>query len=124
MQSYHSISTIFVGREVPAAESQKGRGKYVASIEDAVRVCCDLRRSGILQPITVRIAPGRYELARTLEFSNAIYGVTFESQTGKAEDVILSGGQKIEGFTETVFNGKKCVVAYLPPVKEGKMSFV
>ncbi|MBE5739526.1 MAG: right-handed parallel beta-helix repeat-containing protein [Clostridiales bacterium] len=123
MQSYYSISTIFVGKELPFVENQKGRGKYVTSIEDAVRVCCDLRRSGILQPLTVRIASGRYELARTLEFSNDIYSVTFESQTGKAEDVILSGGQKIEGFTETVFNGKKCVVAYLPQVKEGKMNF-
>lgn len=123
MQPYNSISTIFVTKEMPAIQQQKGRGKYVPSIEEAVRVCCDLRRSGILQPITVRIAPGVYELSNTLHFSNAVFGVTFESETGKAEDVILSGGQKIEGFQETVFNGKKCFVAYLPPVKEGKMSF-
>ena len=123
MQSYHDISTIFVTKEIPTAATQTGRGKYVSSIEDAVRVCRDLRRSGMWQPITVLLDSGVYALARTLEFSNAIFGVTFASKTGKAEDVILSGGQKIEGFTETVFNGKKCVVAYLPAVKEGKMTF-
>ena len=123
MQSYHSISTIFVQKNIPAATEQTGRGKYVPSIEEAARVCVELRRSGMLQPITVRIESGTYELARTLEFWNSISGVTFESKTGKAEDVILSGGQKIEDFTEAVFNGKKCVVAYLPLVKEGKMDF-
>lgn len=123
MQAYHTISTIYVVKELPPIEKQAGRGKYVASIEEAVRVCCDLRRSGVLQPITVRIAAGEYEIARTLEISESFYGVTFVSATGKAEDVILSGGQKIEGFVEGEFNGKKCFVAYLPPVKEGKTDF-
>ena len=123
MQAYNSISTIFVVKELPALEKRQGRGKYVTSIEEAVRVCCDLRRSGVMQPITVRIDSGRYELARTLEFSNAITGVTFEAATGKAADVVLSGGVKIDGFKETIFDGKKCVVAYLPAVKEGKMDF-
>ena len=123
MQSYHSISTIFVCKQLPPIEKQTGRGKYVTSIEEAVRVCCDLRRSGMMQPITVRLSAGRYELARTLEFTNAISGVTFESETGKAEDVVISGGRKVDGFTETEWNGKKCVVAYLPQVKDGKMDF-
>ena len=123
MQAYNSISTIFVVKELPSLEKRQGRGKYVTSIEEAARVCCDLRRSGVMQPITVRIASGRYEIANTLEFSNAFYGVTFEAETGKAEDVVLSGGTKIDGFEETVFNGKKCFVAYLPAVKEGKMTF-
>ena len=123
MQSYHDVTTIFVVKNLPIAEEQRGRGKYVSSIEEAVRVCCDLRRSGMWQPITVWLESGVYELARTLEFSNQIFGVTFTSKSGKAEDVTLSGGQKIDGFTETIFNGKKCVVAYLPAVKDGKMTF-
>lgn len=123
MQAYNDISTIFVVKELPSAREQKGRGKYVPSIEEAVRVCCDLRRSGILQPITVYLEKGEYEVARTLEFHENFYGVEFKSLTGKAEDVIISGGRKVSGFEEKVFNGKKCLGVYLPEVKAGKEDF-
>ena len=94
MQPYNTISTIYVVKELPALQNQKGRGKYVTSIEEAVRACCDLRRSGVMQPITVCLEKGEYEVAQTLEFTNAISNVVFESATGKAEDVIISGGKK------------------------------
>lgn len=88
-----------------------------------MRVCCDLRRSGVQQPITVYLEKGEYEVARTLEFTNVVSGIVFESLTGKAEDVVISGGRKIEGFEGGTFNGKECVKLFLPDVKEGKESF-
>lgn len=123
MQPYNTISTIYVVKELPDLRTKQGRGKYVTSIEEAVRVCCDLRRSGVLQPITVYLEKGEYEVARTLEFTNAISNVTFESLSGNAEDVIISGGKKIEGFEKGMLNGKECVKAFVPEVKEGTLSF-
>jgi len=123
MQPYNTVSTIYVVKELPDLTKQKGRGKYVTSIEEAVRVCCDLRRSGVWQPITVYLEKGEYEVARTLEFTNVVSGIVFESLTGKAEDVVISGGRKIEGFEDGMFNGKKCVKVFLPEVKEGKSTF-
>ena len=109
MQQYHTISTIYVVKELPDVRIQKGRGKYVTSIEEAVRVCCDLRRSGILQPLTVCLEKGEYELEQPLELTNSLGDVVFQSQTGNAEDVVLSGGTKIGCFVESTFNEKKCV---------------
>lgn len=123
MQPYNTISTIFVVKDLPDIASICGRGKYVKSISEAIRVCCELRRSGVLQPVTVYLEKGEYELNSTLEFTNEISNLTFESATGNAEDVIISGGKKIEGFKDSTFNGKKCVKKYLPEVKEGKLNF-
>lgn len=123
MQAYNTISTIHVVKELPDLREQQGRGKYVTSIEEAVRVCCDLRRSGVLQPITVYLEKGEYELTRTLELTNAISNVAFEALSGNAEDVIISGGKKIEGIEQGMLNGKECVKVFLPEVKEGTISF-
>lgn len=109
MQQYHTISTIYVVKELPDVLMQRGRGKYVTSIEEAVRVCCDLRRSGIHQPLTVCLEKGEYELVQPLELTNSLGNVVFQSQTGNAEDVVLSGGTKMGCFVESTFNGKKCV---------------
>lgn len=123
MQSYHTISSIYVVKNLPDITEQKGRGKYVASIEEAVRVCCDLRRSGINQPITVYLEKGTYEVSPTLVFENTISDVTFESISGDANDVVISGGTKLQGLEMGSFNGKDCVKVFLPEVKEGKMNF-
>lgn len=123
MQPYNTISTIFVVNDLPDTISQNGRGKYVNSIEEAVQVCRELRRSGVLQPITVCLQKGEYELNRTLEFTNEISNLVFKSATGNAKDVIISGGKRVYGFEEGMFNGKKCVKKYLPEVKEGKLDF-
>ncbi len=123
MQAYNTISTIYVVKELPEFAAQIGRGKYVTSIEEAARVCCDLRRSGILQPITVYLEKGEYEISRTLEFTNAIWNVRFESATGNAEDVVISGGKKVVEFEEGIFHGRACVKVSLPEVRDGKLSF-
>ena len=123
MQDFYSVSTIYVTKTPPLANGQTGRGKYVSSIEEAARVVCDLRRSGVLQPISVKLEKGEYELAQTLEFQENFFGVTFESASGNADDVCISGGEKLNGFKPCVFNGVNCVVAYLPPLKDGNYDF-
>ena len=55
MQDFYSVSTIYVTKTPPLANGQTGRGKDVSSIEEAARVVCDLRRSGVLQPISVKL---------------------------------------------------------------------
>lgn len=123
MQAYNTISTIYVVKNIPDIRGQKGRGKYVTSIEEAVRVCCDLRRSGVRQPITVYLEKGVYEVPCTLEFTNGISDVTFASLSQNAEDVVISGGTKVNGFEPGTLNGRECVKVFLPEVKEGKLSF-
>ncbi|MBQ7879548.1 MAG: hypothetical protein IJ317_02750 [Clostridia bacterium] len=68
MQDFYSVSTVYVTKTPPLANAQTGRGKYVSSIEEAARVVCDLRRSGIFQPIAVKLEKANTSLQKRWNF--------------------------------------------------------
>lgn len=70
----------------------------------------------------VRIAPGTYYLSSPVEFKTGCGAKITFMPDGEGE-VILHGGKKIEGFTETTVNGAKALVADLPEVRLGEWYF-
>lgn len=108
MVNYGGITTIYVANENSASTEKSFGGVTVGSLEDAVRVCVDLRRSGVLQPVTVKICSGEYALKNPLVLTSELGAVCFESLSGNADDVIISGAKKVKGEKAT-FNGKPCL---------------
>lgn len=113
MLNYSTITTIYV---LNRAENDKkfSGGLTVYSLEDALRVLKDLRASGVLQPVTVKISSGEYELKKPLVLTPELGAVCFEALSGNAPDVIISGASKVKG-EKTTFNGKRCLCV---PLKE------
>ena len=85
MRPYNTISTLYVSPAAPGglsglapAQKENGDGP-LSSIEAAIGLIVELRRSGVNQPVTVRLLPGEYPLSKTLAITPAISNVTFES---------------------------------------------
>lgn len=112
MPDFCGITTIYVTRNFIGFKDD-GSGKTVGSLEEAVKVCADLRKSGNYQPLTVKIASGEYPLNRELIFTPELFSVCFESLSGNADDVIIIGAEKAFGKKD-VFCGKSCLSVSLP----------
>ena len=85
------------------------------TIEHALFQVARMRNAGIGQPITIAILDDVYTLDKTIEIDNKVNLVTIKGMN----DTIVSGGIKIEGFKDDVFNGTKCFSAEVPQVKDG-----
>ena len=106
------ITTIYVTKNFIGFKDGAS-GRVVGSLEEAVKACVDLRKSGNYQPLTVKIASGEYALNRELIFTPELFSVCFEALSGNADDVIISGAERIVG-KKSVFNGKSCLSVSLP----------
>lgn len=124
MYSMNDITTLYVSQKegdndcqgfFPCA--QKDMTGPLKSIETALELVADLRRSGGLQPITIKIMDDIYCLEKPLLLDGKVSDVTIEpfSRT------LLSGGIRVEGFREDTFNGVRCVSADLS--RFGELSF-
>ena len=119
MRSYNTLSTFYVGRAKnppfpPGAE-------VCGSLDQALGEIAELRRSGVNQPITIRLAEGEYCLDKPLEIGNDISAVTIEP-FGSAK-VVISGGRTLSGFEKSTFNGAECFALFIPEVKDGSLRF-
>ena len=93
----------------------------IPSLKEALARVASLRRIGVLQPISIRIAPGVYEMDAPLCIDETVSSVTLEPD-GEGE-VLLSGGRRITGWKEDIFNGAACLSAHIPEVQDGKWNF-
>ncbi|MCL2518771.1 MAG: hypothetical protein FWF15_09430 [Oscillospiraceae bacterium] len=116
MRSYNTISTFYVGK----AQFPQG-AEVCGSLGQAFNEIIELRRSGVNQPITVRLAEGEYFYGDAIEIDNRLSAVTVEP-FGTAK-VVISGGKKLSGFEKTVFNGVDCFALFIPEVKDGTWRF-
>ena len=116
MASYNKISTFYVGKAqfLPGAE-------VCGSLGQAFSEIAELRRSGVNQPITVKLAAGEYFFDNAMEINSNLTAVTVEP-FGDAEAVI-SGGKPLTGFEKSSFNGTECFSLFIPEVKEGSWKF-
>lgn len=80
------------------------------TISAALARAAELRRAGVRQPLTIRLAPGTYELSAPLRLSEEHSGVTLDG--GGA--AILSGGRALTGWQPDTFNGVPCLSAPVP----------
>ncbi len=123
MRAFNSICTYYVA---PSGHNYTGQSPVVrpngdgpfGSIHAVIEAIAELRRSGIDQPITVRLLPGEYKLDNTLEIGPTITNVTFESYD-KCNPALITSALKLEGWQEDSFNGIPCVSVELPELKDG-----
>ncbi|MGN1409344.1 MAG: right-handed parallel beta-helix repeat-containing protein [Eubacteriales bacterium] len=125
MLSYRNCNTLYVspngnGNGKNFHENEPGCGP-LRSIENALGLVEQMRGGGMLQPITIKLMAGEYCLSSPLVIRPVMSNVTIEP-FGDGP-VLISGGRKITGFTETEFNGVPCFGAYIPDVKDGKWNF-
>jgi len=105
---------------VPDAEKTHGDGP-LKSIQDALDIAAEMRENGNKCPIYIRVLGGEYAIKKPISVTPLMSGVTVEPFN--EEDVIICGGKKISGFSETFFNGVRCFAAFIPQVAEGKWNF-
>lgn len=126
MVSFNQISTIYVSPDGNDGNSGTSceYGEYgmgpLKTVYQAVAMIRALRSKGVLQPITVRLAPGVYPMTHTLEIDESVTDVTFEADTTADGAVTLSGGVRITGFANAEFMGQKCFAAPVPEALRGK----
>lgn len=131
MRTFNDISTIYVKKDSAYnngfspvfsdfgyAESNPGP---VSSIQRAVEIASEMRENGWKRPLKIRIFSGEYEFSNPLVLSNLCSDITFEAYGDGP--VVISGGRKIEGFHQDIFNGKSCFSAFIPEVKNGSWNF-
>ncbi len=85
------------------------------TLEKALSCVEDMRRSGIKQPVTIRITDPVYLVSRPIVINEKMYGITIDSQKG----CTVSGGRKIEGFRKDTFMGRECFSAPVPQIADG-----
>lgn len=132
MKSFMDATTIYVKSDcggktnngfspIYKAEGFEENDGPVWSLEKAFGIVKELREGGCVRPLAIKMFAGEYCLDNPLVIDPLMSGVTVEPY-GDGE-VIISGGKKITGFREAVFNGKSCFAAYIPEVKDGRLNF-
>ena len=100
MRPYNTVSTYYVDKNAPRdmtgqspTAKPNGDGPF-ASIESALVAVAELRRSGVDQPVTIRLLPGEYEFAKPLTIGPDVTNITIESYSA-CEKAVISGGKKM-----------------------------
>jgi hypothetical protein len=120
--------------KLPAPNAKKTDGPF-ASFEGALNqirhiknIFCPndkfyyKKQAVISEPITIWVRAGRYELKKPLVFSyHESYPLLFKAY--KNEKPVISGGKKIQGWKESLLNGKRAWKAFIPEVKAGDWDF-
>ena len=116
MRPYNTVSTYYVDKNAPRdmtgqspIAKPNGDGPF-ASIESALVAVAELRRSGVDQPVTIRLLPGEYEFKKPLTIGPDVTNITIESYSA-CEKAVISGGKRIVGFKADTFNGVPCLSA-------------
>ncbi|MBQ8512696.1 MAG: hypothetical protein IJ497_08790, partial [Clostridia bacterium] len=116
MIGYNEITSLYVAQN--GCDNQSGTepvscktGAPFSSIEAALAYVRELRRIGVGQPISIRLAEGKYTIPRTIVIDQGITGITIEPD-GDAK-VRLIGGRRITGFAWDEYRGVKCLSAPL-----------
>ena len=129
MISYHNLSVLYVSNAADASDDNTGltpvsmpdgNGPF-RTIPKALERVEELRRVGVLQPVSIQLVGGEYCLEETLSINERVCDVTIEPYAGQR--VVLCGGRRITGFAPAFFNGQECFAAHIPAVEDGSWSF-
>jgi hypothetical protein len=128
MLSIRNSSTLYVDRlngddkklsGLSPVNDGYGNGPY-KTVEHALAIIKDLRKTGHFQPITVAFV-NDYLLNAPILITPEVYGVTFRSYKERKR---IIGGEPIFGWERGEFNGVPCLTALLPEKANGeKYSF-
>lgn len=105
---------------LPAPDENRTDGPF-ASLERARDAAREIE-----QPVIVYLRGGTHFLTKPLTLTPEDSGdegrpIVYSSYPG--EKAVISGGRRIEGWRETILNGRKLWVAEIPDVREGKWFF-
>ena len=122
-----TVSTLYVSKKYGNDKSNFGYSSEstflgegpLASIEKALLCVAELRDGGHNQPITICLMDELYELSNPIVLKPKMHSVTIKPMS----ETIISGGFKIKGFKEDVFNGKKCFSAHVPEIESEGLWF-
>ena len=100
-----NITTLYVSQKY-GNDSNRGffRQEELKTIERALDIVSEIRRSGEVQPITIRVLDSVYNVTAPITVKNNVSSVTIEPE----EKTLISGGIKIKGFKRDEFNGVNC----------------
>ncbi|MFA6948727.1 MAG: right-handed parallel beta-helix repeat-containing protein [Eubacteriales bacterium] len=71
------------------------------SLSSALSFAAELRRSGVGQPITIRMADGIYPITQPISVTPDVTNITVEALS--AGKTVLSGGERVTGFERAKF---------------------
>lgn len=128
MYNFSNTSTLYVSQQNGSSKNSgflpvsNGFGEGpVQTLEQALDKVRELRRVGMMQPLTIQITDRFYQMEQTLLLDETVSDVTFEPFG--AESVTLLGGRRITGFQKSVFQGMECFAASIPEAADGRWSF-
>lgn len=134
MINNNNVSTIYVSQKYGNDEDTgfyKEAGKYkngpLKTIECAIVRVKQMRFFGCLQPVSIKVLDDEYMIDKPVSVD--LCGWRGSSISGEAaklnitiepyDKTLISGGKKITGWKEDIFNGIKCFSADVPEVKAG-----
>jgi len=118
-QRYNRVSSIYVCADSQAACGFAGVPVF-SSVEDALACVADMRKSGVFQPVSIRLTDAEYDFSSPVVIDESMCDVTIEPDS---EPVLISGGRRICGFAADSFNGKVCFSAFVPEIRSGEWRF-
>ncbi len=133
MASYANVTTIYVseanGSDAHLGihfENDRTMNGPVRTIDQALKIVAEMRRSEYLQPVTIALMDEEYVFTKTLEIKHPVgdfyrgYAVASDitfAPFGRKR-TLFSGGKRVSGWAEDTFMGVKCLSVYLEDVKE------
>ena len=107
---------------LPAPNRRKKDGPF-ATLPRALQAARDLRNKSpaIAAQVTIRLRAGHYFLQEPAALKPDDSGLLIEAYPG--ERPVLSGGQRLEGWTQVTVSGRDLWAANVPEVREGKWYF-
>lgn len=122
MINANNVSTLYVSQKF-GNDKETGFLSYkneylngpVKTIEKAIALVCEMRISGHLQPVSIKILDEEYTIEKPIIIPYTVYNVTIEPN----KKTLISGGRKITNFKCDTFNNVKCFSAEIPEVKDG-----
>ena len=129
MYNFSNVTTLYISAENGSdinmgflpEEDGLGNGP-LQTFKFALMQIANLRRVGMLQPITLKIMDSEVFVPETIVIDESVCGLTIEPYDMEKRTTI-TGSKKLTGFYESEFNGHKCFAVNIPEVKEGKWSF-
>ena len=117
MLNPYNISTLYVsqnsGYDHDAGfypDVNENKTGPLKTIEKALEKVAKMRLAQAIQPVTVKILDEEYTVDKTIVIEDDVSSVTIEPLT----KTLVSGGVKLSGFKDDIFNGVKCFSTSVP----------
>ena len=134
MINQNNLSTLYVSQKYGDDEATgfyKNTDIYnngpLKSIERAVWRVKQMRHFGFLQPVTISVLDDEYFIEKPVVIDSSVWdggctpvtdgrlNITIEPY----KKTLISGGERITGFSEDTYNGVRCFSADVPKIKDG-----